>query len=194
MTYRIKEGIRLVWLALKKVLARPGYIGLALGVALSVLALAIWLPNLSFIWRTIVSSSLAFGQKVSILGSSFGALQTNFSFVSRTLTISVALLFGINVSFLVFYLRHRMRLQRSAGTSIGGMLSGFIGVGCASCGSIILSSIFGFGATAGFLGLLPLRGQEFSIISLGILGFSIFLTAKKIQDPLVCKPKLKSGD
>jgi hypothetical protein len=41
------------------------------------------------------------------------------------------------------------------------------------------------GAT-GLLALLPFDGQEFGLLGVGILGFSIFLAAKKINEPLVC--------
>ena len=70
---------------------------------------------------------------------------------------------------------------------LGGIIAGFIGVGCAACGSVILSSIFGIGATAGFIGFLPLKGQEFSLLAVGILGFSNFMISKKILDPAICK-------
>lgn len=77
-------------------------------------------------------------------------------------------------------------MGREMGMSLFGTMLGLVGVGCASCGSVVLSSIFGLGATAGFLALLPLRGLEFSFISIILLIVSITLVSKKIIDPVVC--------
>ena len=68
-----------------------------------------------------------------------------------------------------------------------GIIVGFLGVGCASCGSLILSSIFGLSVTASFIGFLPFKGLELGILGIVILLISIYLVAKKIQDPLMCK-------
>ena len=59
-------------------------------------------------------------------------------------------------------------------------------VRCASCGSVILSTFLGVGATAAFTGFLPFGGQEFSILAIIILAASLYVTGKKIADPLVC--------
>ncbi len=184
----------LILLALKSLLevfSNFWYWCIMLIVSASVLLFAIWLPNLSFIRSTIVSNIYTLQQKFSLLISSLGALQTNFTTLSETLTIIVALLFGLNIALLIYYLKKRIRLQRSSGLGVIGIISGLIGVGCASCGSVILSSIFGLGATAGFIGVLPLKGQEFGLLSIAIILFSIFLLAKKIQDPNSCKIKVK---
>lgn len=182
----IQDNAKTVSAPLREVLGRPMYVLLTAAVFLSVMLFAIWLPNLSFVAGIITSSSLALGQKISILASSLGAIQTNFTFLSGVLTVVVALLFAVQVSLIVFYLKWRIRLQKAVGVSGIGMVSGLLGVGCAACGSVILSALFGVGATASFIGVLPLKGQEFALLSIGILSLSIFLTTRKIQDPLTC--------
>ncbi len=164
------------------------YITLSIVIFALVLLFAIWLPNLSFIWNIIVSETLSVTQKSGILISSLGALGTNFTPLSRLLTILVAFLFSINISLFTFYFKRKIVLGKTVGISAGGILSGLLGVGCAACGSVILSSIFGIGATAGFIGVLPLQGQEFGLLAIGILGFSNLLILKKIQKPLICNP------
>ncbi len=148
---------------------------------------AIWLPNISFISETITSSSISFEQKISLLVSSLGALKTNFTFLSRTLAIIIAFLFAIQISVITYYLKRRVNLQKAAGISGIGMLAGMLGLGCASCGAVILSAIFGLGATASFIGILPLEGQEFGILSIIIIGYSLFSISKKINGPITCK-------
>lgn len=181
------EYLRSVSSSVWSVLQVPKYSLLALGIAGSVLLLSIWLPNLRIITWTLGSDSLSLEQKSNILIAFLGGFQTNFTVFSRATTILIAVLFGVNISVLIFYLKKRFSLEKSVGTSIGGIVSGLLGVGCASCGSVILSSIFGLGATAGFLGLLPLRGQEFALLGIVVLTVSTGITARKIQDPLFCK-------
>lgn len=175
--------------ALQEVLRHPSYAALSVAVFLAAMLLAIWLPNLSFVAHIITSSSLSLAEKAGIIGNSLGAIKTNFTTLSRVLTVTVAGLFAVQMSVVAFYLKRRIRLQSAAGVGGLGMLSGLLGIGCAACGSVILSSLFGMAATAGFIGVLPLKGQEFGILSILILGLSLFLTTKKIQNPLTCEPK-----
>jgi len=171
----------------KTVFSRSWYIIIAIITAFLLLLLAIWLPNLSFLKHVAVSDSYSFGNKAAIFWSYFGFLGTNFTPLTRTFTIVISLLSGINVAMLVFYLKNRIKLERSAGVGILGVITGLLGVGCASCGSVLLSSFIGLSASAAFTGFLPLRGAEFSIIGMLILLVSIYLIAKKIQNPLTCK-------
>ncbi len=174
--------------SLRVVLSKPNYLILAVFLSLAVLSIAIWLPNLHLISNTLSSPQLTIGQKTNILTSFLGGLKTNFSTLSRTLTITTSILFGINMSLLVYYFKFRYQLEKEAGMSVVGILSGMLGVGCASCGSVILTSLFGFGTTVSVIGVLPLRGQEFALLGVGFLLVSIVILSQKIQDPLVCAP------
>lgn len=171
----------------KEIVNNAWYWLLTLAIFCSTLAFAIWLPNLSFLRHTAVSSDYTIAQKFSLFFTSLGALDTNFTLLSRTLTIIVALLFAVNVVLVVHYFRKRIALQRSAGLSLLGAFTGLLGIGCAACGSVLLSSVLGITATASFIRTLPLGGQEFGLLSIGILGFSVFLTVKKIKGPALCK-------
>lgn len=132
------------------------------------------------------SSTMTLWQKTNLMASLLGSLQTNFTPWSRTVTIISAGLAGIQVSLLIFYLKQTARLQQSMGVSALGVATSMLGVGCASCGSVVLTSLIGFGSTTALIGILPLRGQEFGILGIGILILAIYLTIKKINTPLLC--------
>lgn len=89
----------------------------------------------------------------------------------------------------MYYFKFRYRLEKEAGMSAIGIFSGILGVGCASCGSVIITSLFGIGMTASVIGVLPLRGQEFGLLGIVFLTVSIVILSQKIQQPLVCVPK-----
>ena len=80
-------------------------------------------------------------------------------------------------------------IEKAAGSSLFGTFVGILGVGCTACGSVIISSIFGLGATAGFIGLFPLKGSEFGILGMTILLWANYSLAKKIHQPIACSLK-----
>ncbi len=162
------------------------YALLALIVAAGLLLVTIWLPNLSFMWYLFTDSSFSWATRFGILGGSLTTLKLNSTPLSRTILFTLVVLAGMNVSMLAYYLKRRITMGRELGMSLFGTILGLIGVGCASCGSVVLSSIFGLSATAGFLTLLPLRGLEFGLISIMLLAISIALVSKKIINPLIC--------
>lgn len=169
-----------------KIVTQPKYLIVAIAVSLMVIAFAAWLPNLHLITKTMTSSTMTLWQKTNLLTGLLGSLQTNFTPLSRAVTFISAGLAGIQVSLLVYYLKQTARIQQSMGMSAVGIATSMLGVGCASCGSVVLTSLIGFGSTTTVLGFLPFRGQEFGLLGIAILLFAIHLTIKKINDPLVC--------
>ncbi len=173
---------------LLRVLKWPPFAALAGGVAVVVLFVAIWLPNFSFLSHTVTSSTYTLEDKISIIVTSIGTLQSNFMPLSMWLTIAVAALTGVNISLFAFYIKERRSLEKSAGTGFFGTLVGLLGVGCTACGSVIITSVFGFGAAASFIGFFPLHGAEFGLVGVVLLLYANYLLIKKIDSPLVCKP------
>ena len=175
--------------SLSQVFSKPRYIALSIVTFAIVITFAIWLPNINFFAHTTTSDTFTLSQKIGIISSVFGSIQTNFTPISRIITILVSFLFAINISFFTFYFLRAAKLNKEAGIGTSAFLLGMIGIGCATCGSVILSSFLGVGATIGFLGVLPLRGQEFGLLSIVLLSISIYFLSKKIKDPLVCNAK-----
>ncbi|MDA1038198.1 MAG: hypothetical protein O2877_00740 [bacterium] len=178
----IQQELVSVGHALNHVFKHPSYLLLAISIAVGITVLAIWLPNISFLRHTAVSSAFTFTEKIDIFWSSLGSLKTNFTLLSRTVTLLIAVLSGINIALFVFYLKTRRKIERSMGTSVLGTVAGLLGVGCTACGSVLLTSIFGIGATASFVGLLPFKGAEFGF--LGIIILQTTLSRKKFSHPL----------
>lgn len=65
-------------------------------------------------------------------------------------------------------------------------VSGILGVGCASCGSFLLGALLASAGAAGVIALLPLGGEEFSILAIGLLAASIFWMTKSIKRTKTC--------
>lgn len=175
--------------ALTKIFQRPAYVLLVLLVGGGTFAFATWLPNLSLIVEIMGHPDATLAQKIELPLSLLGSITTNFSTLSATYTILISILFGVYITLLVYFLRNRITLVRESGVATGtlGIVSGLLGVGCAACGSLILTSVLSLVGASGVLAFLPLRGAEFGILGVLLLSWSTYVIAKHIVDPLVCK-------
>ncbi len=174
-------------------MSEPRYVLLAIVITLLAIAFAVWMPNLSLVSKAVTSPTMTFSQRANLLTSLLGGFQTNFSALSRITTIMSAILIGTQSSLLLYYLRQSTQIQKEIGVSFAGIVTSVLGVGCATCGSVVLASLIGLGATSTILGFLPFKGQEFSFIGIGILLAAIGFTIKKINQPFNCDIKLKSS-
>ncbi len=175
--------------ALQKVFRKPLYAFLALITSAAVFAFAVWLPNLSLIVKIMGHPGITLSQKLSLPASLLGSIVTNFTLLSASYTIAIAILFGMNVAMMVYFLRRRIDDVKQAGIGTGflGITSGVLGMGCAACGSFLLTSVFSLAGSSWVLSYLPLAGGEFGILGVILLIASVYQTAKKIQNPVVCK-------
>jgi hypothetical protein len=188
----------MIFQALHIVFKEWPYVLLAIVVALLVFLLATWLPNLGLIWQIAVSPSVELLDKAKVLASLVGSITTNFTAFSGLYTIIIAVLFGTNTAMVTYYVRQRMRSkmrmgQAGAATGLGGLASGFIGVGCAACGSFVLGPVLGFVGATSIIAFLPFQGEEFGVLGVVMLGFSIILVARKICEPLACPVAIEEG-
>ncbi len=152
----------------------------------SILVLSVVLINYEFVRFVVTSDLFTLGEQLQLLKQSFISFTTVLPLYSQIGIVVVAFLAGINAMFAVYYIKRRVTKQRDAGVGVFGILAGLFGIGCGACGSVILSTIFGVGATTQVLGILPLRGFELTLVGIIILFGSTTYIAKKIQDPDVC--------
>lgn len=176
--------------ALGEIFHNFSYVLLASLVSLGFFVFAVWLPNFRLVFHTIVRSDAVLSEKLNLLLNLMGSITTNFTIFSAITTIIVAILFGVNIATIAYFIRKRKAIlsEGSFFASIGGIGSGIIGIGCAACGSFVLSAILPVVGAAGVIALLPLKGKEFGILSMGLLLISISVMARKIVEPIVCKP------
>ena len=177
-------------MAFGEVFANTSYIALASALAVAAFLFAVWLPNFGLIGEVFSTSNAPLAMKLKITMSLLGGIRTNFSLLSSGYTIAIAALFGSNIAMVAYFLkRTRSSLARQdVAAGFGGIASGVLGIGCAACGSFILSTTLSSLGAASALAILPLRGGEFGILSVVLLLVSLMLISKKIATPLICKP------
>ena len=173
----------------KKVFRNPAYVLGALALSLAVFGLAVLLPNSSLIGIVASSPDIPLSQKLGIPLSLLGSIITNFTILSALSTIVIATLFGINVAMMVYFLRRKISDVKQMGITTGflGVTSGIVGIGCAACGSFLLTSALSLFGASSILASLPLAGGEFGILGVILLLISAHTIAKQIQQPGTCK-------
>lgn len=174
--------------ALQKVFQNARYALLAFVVSIGVFVLALWLPNMRLIVSMMGHPGIPLAQKFDLPISLLGSIVTNFTLLSALYTVAIALLFGMNVAMITYFLRRRIDDARQAGLGTGflGIVSGVLGMGCAACGSFLLTSALSLFGASWLLSYLPLNGGEFGVLGVILLVISLCFTAKKIQDPATC--------
>lgn len=178
--------------AFAKVFRHSSYILLAFGVAVIVFAGAVWLPNIRLIVDLISTSGIPLSEKILLPLDLLKSITTNFTIFSALYTIAMAVLFGIYVAMTTYLFKRRIKQAKGLkqagmlGTGFLGLLSGVLGVGCAACGSFILTSVLALGSASGSLTLLPFGGEEFGVIGVVLLVVAISITGRQINDPQVC--------
>ena len=164
------------------------YVLLAGTIALVAFALATWLPNFRLLYSILKDPLVPVVDKLTLPLNLLESITTNFTLLAATYTIVIALLIGVNLSLSTYQVhRQRQFSAGSAGASSLGVASGVLGIGCPACNSLVLMSILGITGGAGVIGLLPLKGGEFGILGVLLLGVATYLLAKQITKPLICE-------
>jgi hypothetical protein len=173
-----------------KVFKNWRYIILTFFVAFSFYSLNAIIGN----WKVLISTypSLGFlgvAKLFFIFLIGFGKTVKLHSYISL---IIISVFFGLLFSLVTY---KTVKIRTTTGkvgllTSIG-IFIGILAPGCAACGVGLLSV---FGISAAFLTFLPYEGLELSILSIGILSFSVFKISESIGKGESCKVNVKTID
>lgn len=114
-------------------------------------------------------------------------IQSTFTPGTLILAVLGSFLGGINMALAYTYVRVRGQTIISSGMYSGiGLLVAFLGIGCAACGTALLSLILGFFGFSAMLGVLPYEGMEVGYIGIFILCIATYSLSKKVETPNVC--------
>lgn len=143
-------------------------------------------PQWTFLSFALGSPIFDLGTKLHFFVQGVAGFFTLAPLDTAILAVASSVLVGINVGLATLLVRRQMGMQRIAGLSGLGALVGMLGVGCSSCGSVALFSILGATGASSFVSVLPLKGLEFSILSIVLLLASIVAVIVRLRRPVVC--------
>ncbi len=175
---------------LLEVFKKPQYLVLWFFTSFIVFTFSVLIANAQLLFTILSSSSVPIMQKIKFFVGMYNSITTNFTVVSASYTIAIAVLFGCNIALLVYYIKKRKVGPKSytstSISSISGVVSGIFGIGCAACGSVILTAVLSLFGAGSLVTLLPFGGEEFGFIAIGLLLYSIVSLIRKINEPAVC--------
>lgn len=148
------------------------------------------LPQLYIVRDFLGLETVSFSRKYEIIYDySFGAYSSHNPF-ELGLTIILSVVFVLNIILFVIYARRQARMLsgKSLAASLSGMILGFFGVGCLSCGVIILAPLLTFIGLGSYLNTVSEYAQWLSITGVMIIIISVIYLLKKLNEPLICKP------
>ena len=163
--------------AVRLVLSIPLYASIALITSVLGLSLFVLSQNIQLVRTVVLSDFLPLENRVKVLVYLYPFIGDAFSPVRSVVLLLSAILFGINITLLLYHFReHRFSVGSGTGSVLGAIF-GILGAGCAACGSVVLTGILSFVGAASILTLLPYDGLSFMIAALLVLLLSIYWTA-----------------
>lgn len=169
----------------KDVFRESRYLFFAIFIAWFVFSLALWLPQWKLILQVLNTASSV--DSVVLLVSLYTSLGSNFTLGGALIVVILSGLFGVNISLTLYLYRKQFSIQKGVATNIWGATLGILGVGCAACGSVILTSLLSLFGGVWLLSYLPLGGEEFGFIGIALLLYGTYSLSKKISSPMVCE-------
>ena len=153
----------------------------------AILTIIVFMPHVAMLRSLAVSNSFTIATKAQTIVGLYASLWTNFDFVSSLTIITLSLLFEVNLVLITWLFRVKKSASlKSLFSSGSGTLFGLLGVGCAACGSIALSSLLPFITASGLIAFLPLDGVELQLMAIALLSYSCYRLIVEIKKPMVC--------
>lgn len=137
-------------------------------------------------------SNVSLYDKFIFILKMYGIIQSGITLFSLIYITIISILAGLNLSLFVFYIKSNQTNQSRGSVkanmlSLGGMVSGFLGLGCAACGTFVLSSVLAFFGFGSILLYLPLDGAELGILAIILMSYGTYVLIRKIKEPKVCR-------
>lgn len=171
------------------VIQKYSYILLAALIGFIVFAFSVLLPNFTLIHLVWLSESTSLADKFILPLTLLTSITTNFTVLSAITTIMISFLVGVNVGLMVYLYRKQKATLSRGGIAISGMgvFLGMFGVGCAACGSLILTTLLSTVGGIGVLSILPFQGQGLGIIGVFALLYATYFLLRRIIQPITCE-------
>jgi len=172
---------RLIGRTTRLVLSIPRYALLALAYALLAVSVFVFARNLAVLQQVVLFGDLPIGARLSVLVGMYPGFGPAYTPAQTVLLVVTGGLIGVNLALVSYHLlEHRVSLRGGSG-SIGGVVLGTLGAGCASCGSALLVGLLSLVGASGLLTALPLDGLEFALLAVGTLLLSIYWVASGLR-------------
>jgi hypothetical protein len=171
------EDLRLVARTARLVLAAPAYALLAVLAGALGLTLFVVSQNLALVSTVVLGGSLPLPNRLVVLAELYPFVGSSYGPLQGLALLAVAALVGVNLAMATYHFReHRVGVAEGSGSLVGVAL-GFLGAGCAACGSAVLVGLLSLVGAGGAVLLLPFDGLEFTALAVVALLLSTYWLA-----------------
>lgn len=188
----IRSLHRRIWLSLsslaKLLYFNPAYLLLALTTSVLFYEFIFWFLNLGLLQYLLTTPFLSIGDKLQMLiGSYSGVFTSPLSPLAITL-FAVSIFQGVAIAALFYSIRKERAMQRGflksfGGTGIAGVLS-VLGLGCAACGTSLVTPILTFFFATSSVALAEEVGFYSAILALVVSVITVYLSGLKLSTRL----------
>lgn len=182
---KIKTSALAVFHLYKK---HPLYLVLTIILTALIFGLLLWLFNLSLLGYVLFQAPFSLAERASFILGVYGSVFTNFDAPQAVALFLFALLFGINLTMIVFIFRSRGKVLKASKKTGLSLVLAIIASGCAACGTSILTPILVSIGAGGSLALSREIGIVISYLSLLLVVYSIYSLGAAVANTLATIP------
>ena len=148
----------------------------------------LWVSVLPLVSRICLDDSIPFSERLTLSGRLLSSSFFDIALFDLLYLLTIAVLIGINISLVFSYVRMRRERMRTTGVASGllGTLAGLLGLGCAACGTFVLSPLLVTIGAGGLIAALPFGGEELKYLGIILLLLSAYLLARDVNKAAVC--------
>lgn len=172
---------------LRLVMSRKDGVVVILTSSLTFLFLLLLSQNGPAALRILEIDSLGSLERLRLAASTIFDIGNAFTVSTLILATLGSLIAGINLALAYVYMKTRGEMLMRSGLYTGvGLVLALFGIGCAACGTALLSLILSFFGFSTMLNVFPYQGQEIGYIGLIFLLIATYFLSQKISAPNVC--------
>ncbi len=135
-------------------------------------------------------SEMTLIRKIQLFYSYTYATCSDHLWDSRLVTIFLSILIALNVFLFVAYAKRQGKFitatHKTFLTSIGGIILGFFGIGCISCGAFILAPLITFLGLGAYMQFFQTNAYLISVIGLIFVLLSNLYLLYQLSKPITC--------
>ena len=154
-----------------------------------IFGILLWLFNLALLGYVLFQAPFSVGEKFGFIFGVYTSVFTNFEAPEAVALFLFSVLFGINLSMLIFIFYARGKVVKESKKTGLSLMLAIIASGCAACGTSILTPLLISIGAGGSLALSRNLGIVISYLSLFLVLYSIYSLGAAVANTLATTSK-----
>lgn len=176
------------------VLRRPKYAAAFVATSVLSMGVVLWSLNIGLLGYVLFDAPLSLLQKMRFLVDIYGSIATNYA-SGQAMTITLfSILFGLNITVLIYVFRRGQREVLRSKQSGGSMFFAVLGGGCAACGTALIGPLLGTLGASASSALVADIGVAAMALAIILTLYSLFGLGQKAATAQATERQQKGGN